>query len=765
MLKHGAGAARTVALAAALFAGAAARGVTEAPPDAAEPAWSPFAAGVMNESCATRQLTLRWPVRVRPMTEYGGGYTAGVGNIAWHPGHAETWRTGWCAIGVYCAPRAGPSATAGRAFNAPRGLYSHPRATLYVREPAVDAQTRATVAHETVHALQYQNFPALHAAHLWFNRDLSAAVDAAAEGDAHLVGWSFDPERRRHLCSVDPAKIEQVHRDWWGWTPHAVTALEGFPHVFGPGLVLRRLLATGTSGVNTLLRDPPLSSLAVLRPHRRVVDFVALPPQLARRVAVKDCQPGLTNTVGVVGIWGLLAQHEGADTADTVGTVGTVGTAKALPEFLSEWAGDRFVHVVCDGEANDELAWLTRWRSAAAAAEFARRFTAVARAAAKHGSVLGEPARAVAQASWALVATPGLASAADAIFRAPVRTYERYADWFAGGCFPHGCHSEAEVAAEARRPSAEFACSTAAAAPQAFENWLERMRQARAGARQLQAEGLAAALTEAGRLAVFCARNAARNSDLLAACRAGNYGLRHLATAAQDAHWHLLPLCASEAGYLAQMRPVLADAQDGSAPQAELRLRAAGRAAAALRTGGTRVVRELAATPPLSTLELLDADFAGAVEFLRLAPEALAARGCEVLASDVVGAAGLWTRLRAFGLTAKADEPPPLVRAWRGDRQWLLRCGARSGWIWASRWTDAATAARFVREHLSAAGADPDAPVATVTHAEVAGRTAWSWPAALAGVKPLAQASLESRSFGGFGEWRAAGCYPQPACR
>ena len=715
----------------------------------------------MNDSCAVRQLTFRWPVRVRPMAEYDGGYTAGVGNIAWRRGHAETWRAGWCAVGVYCAPPAASGATPGHALNTPRGLYSHPRATLYVRDPGVDAQTRAAVAHEVVHALQYQNFPALNAAHLWFNRDLSAAVDAAVEGDAHLVGWSFNPERRRHLCSVDPAKVEQVHREWWRWTPHAVTALEGFPHVFGPGFVLRRLLAAGTSGVDALLRDPPLSSLAVLRRQRRAVDFVALPPKLARRAAGKDCQPGLANTVGVVGIWGLLAQHEGAV------------TASALPAFLSQWAGDRFVHVVCDGEANDELAWLTRWRSTAAAAEFARRFAAVAHAAAKHGGVLGEPARAVARGPLALVATGGLASAANALFDSPARTFERYADWIAADCFPHGCHDEAEVAADARRTNGEFPCATAAPAPQAFGDWLERIRQARAGARQLQAEGFTAALTEAGRFAVFCARNATRNSDLLAACRAANYGFRHLAAANQDAHWRLLPLCASEADYVAQMRPVLTkgDGPDAAAPQAELRLRASGRAAAALRVGGVPMVRDLAATPPLSTLELLDADFAGPVDFLRLAPEALAAGGCEVLASDVVGAAGLWGRLRALGLTENAENPPPLVRAWRGDRQWLLRCGAHDGWIWASRWTDASTARRFAREHLSAMGTDPGAAVGTTTAArlgdvtEVAGRTAWSWPAALAGVKPLVQASLESRSFASFGEWRTAGCYPQPACR
>lgn len=755
------------ALAAALFGGHAAVAARETAlaggeAGAGEPFdWSDIATRAMADSCAARQLTLKWPVAVRPLAEYGGGYTAGVGSVAWTGDHAETWRAGWCAVGVYCAPPSAKGAAASTRFDAPRGLYSHAQATLYVREPATAAQMRATVAHEVVHALQYQNFPALHAAHLWFNRDVNAAVDAVVEGDAHLVGWSFDAQRRRHLCSVDPQEMARVHRAWWNWTPHAITALEGFPHVFGPGFVLARLVAGGTPGVDASLLDPPLSSLAVLRPGAGPVDFIALPEDLARHVTEKKCRDGLANTVGVVGIWGLLALHEeAARAAAPPATARTV--LKQMPEFLAQWAGDRFVHLVCQGERDDEFAWLSRWRTPQAAAEFARRFNGVAASAAHTGGVFGTPAAATARATTTLVATPGLAPAADALLRSPVRTFERYSDWVDAGCFPDECHDEAEVAAREPQADEPFACGNRAPPPPAFEDWLGRVRQARTRAGELQDEAMSFALPEAGRLAVFCAVNSRGNADVLAACRAASFGLRHLAALAGDSHWRLLPLCTSDAEYRTQLRPALAnEGGDADLPARELRLRAAGLVAAAFHAGGADGVRRFAAAPPLSTLELLDPDYEGTVGFLHLPPAALAANGCEVLASDVVGASGLWSRLLALGALAPAEGPPAIVRAWRGDRQWYLRCGGETGWAWASRWADAASAREFASRHLPALNFDANAADAAVD-----GRTVWAMPAAFAGVEARLRASVETRSFATFEQWRAGGCYPSAgSCR
>ena len=733
--------------------------------DASRGEWVPVAEQALAASCAARQLRLRWPLRVRPMAEYEGGYTAGVGNVAWASDHAETWRAGWCAIGAHCPPAATAAATksgaAARRFGRPRGLYSHANATVYVRDPQPNATTRSTVAHEVVHALQHQNFPALGAAHLWFNRDLSAAVAAAAEGDAHLVGWFFEPRRREHLCSMDSADAERVQRDWWGWTPHAATAFEGFPHVFGPNLVLARLLDAGTSGVDALLRDPPLSSLAVLRPAAAgPVDFIALPPEITRRVTGKQCAPGLANTVGAVGIWGLLAHYEAE-------------SKTALPDFLAEWAGDRFVHVVCDGERNDELAWHTRWRSAAAANEFARRFAQFAAAAAQRGGVLGAPARAVVRGATVLVATPGLAAHADEIARAPVRSFARYGDWIAADCFPHGCPAQTPDAARAAGADTPFACATLAPAPPAFTDWLARMRNARARAPELSSAAMAGAAQAAARLAVSCALNAPDNGDLRAACRAVNFGLRYLRDLAGDPHWRLLPLCASAAAFRAQLSAWLAAAEDGegeergqgeegeqggSWPLRELRLRGAGLAAAALQADGPAGLRGLAAAPPLSTLALLDATFAAPVDFFHLPEDALTARGCEVLASNVVGALGLWARLPAPE-TAPGAQPPPLVRAWRGDRQWLLGCGERSGWVWVSRWADPAAASDFAVRHLPALDDE-----GASRHVE--GRTVWSVsPAFDAALAAHLYTNVRSRSFEDYAAWRTGGCFPRSACR
>ena len=225
---------------------------------------SPSIVDAMEKACAVRGLTLSHPVDVRPMTTFQGGYTAGVGSVTWEREYAERWRNGWCALGVYCASEPAPTpapadrsgsggTVAATPLSQPAGLYDPQRNTLFVKDPESTTATD-TIAHETVHALQYQNYPHLHAAHLWHNRDLAAAVNSAIEGDAHLVGWYFDPQRRLYLCSMDARHAAASHARWWRWTPTRLWAYEGFPHVFGPELALRHLLSAGRNGSNALLR-------------------------------------------------------------------------------------------------------------------------------------------------------------------------------------------------------------------------------------------------------------------------------------------------------------------------------------------------------------------------------------------------------------------------------------------------------------------------------------------------------------------------------
>ncbi len=723
------------------------------PRPVAEDAWLSTAAHAVEQSCAMRRLALQWPVRVRPMAEFGAGYTPGIGSVTWETGHAEVWRTGWCAVGIYCTPETAARTADAKRFEAPRGLYSHRHATIYVREPRADTATAATVAHEAVHALQSQNFPDLAAAHLWFNRDLSAAVDAVAEGDAHLVGWSFEPSRRRHMCSMDAGQATRLHRDWWQWAPHQVNALEGFPHVFGPEFVLSQLLRD-ENAPSALLRAPPLSTLAVLRPDRAgPVEFISLPPTLAATVARetgKLCAAGLANTVGVVGIWGLLALSD-----DTV--------AAELPDFLLDWAGDGFVHLRCDAAdgdtapaPNDELAWLTHWRTSAAALEFARRFEQVAVAAATNGGVLGAPAKATARGRNVVVTTPGLKAAKRMILRSRRSQFADYGSWVAGGCFPADDCQKAPATGAPADGEEGFTCAAGSTSAAPFADWLRRVRTVRAMA--AKPDALAPALAEVGRQAVFCAVNARRNADLLAGCRAMRFGVRYLAALADNAHWRWLPFCTDGDGFRAQLRRWLDDSAPHRRldPGRELNLDAAARVAGAFAQGGTAQVLRLAAAPPLSTLHWLDAEFRGAVDFLHLPQSVLQTRGCELLATDVVGVRGLWAMLGPHDAAVDAAKLPPVLRAWRGDRQWYVRCDDREGWIWALRWANNAAARAFAAAG-PLAGAD-------YGHGEVDGRTVWFAPEALASVKTLAKDHVRSRAFATFGEWQAAGCYPQSAC-
>ena len=174
---------------------------------------------------------------------------------------------------------------------------------------------------------------------------MAAAADAPTEGDAHVVGRFFDDSQRLYTCSTAAAHATAKSVLRYGWRAHNLWAFEGFPHVFGTELALARWLAGGTS-IDDWLREPPLATLAVLRPALALeVHFIDLAEDLVDEApAGEDCDPGLANTAGAVGIWGLLAQHGDVD-AD----------AAQMPAFIEQWRGDRFRHIACAGDANDEF--------------------------------------------------------------------------------------------------------------------------------------------------------------------------------------------------------------------------------------------------------------------------------------------------------------------------------------------------------------------------------------------------------------------------
>ena len=724
----------------------------------------------MAQACTLRGLALSRPVNVRPMTAFQDGYTPGIGSVTWEEEYAEQWRSGWCALGIYCtrestneaplSPNAGnrragetTAAESPPRFSQPLGLYDADKNTLFVRDADAPA-ARTTIAHETVHALQYQNYPRLRAIHLWHNRDLAAAANSAIEGDAHIVGWYFDPHRRLYMCSLDARHAAQSHARWWRWTPHGAWAHEGFPHVFGPELALGRLLAGGRAAVDDLVQAPPLSTLQVLRPEQSGgVDFIDLPKTMVgAELASRGCEAGLANTAGALGIWGLLRQHDAANTS-----------AEELPPLVEHWRGDRFLHVACPGERDDELAWLSHWRHASAAQDFAARYDRIASAVAAHGDVLGAPPHATVHENLAIVVTPGLNHAIPELAAAPTRTFRSYDDWLHSGCFPQRKCDEAEAPAPTETATA-FACSTIGAPPATFDRWLDSVRIARADEDVAVAEA-DAIIKAAGDLATFCAVNAANNKDLARACRAAHLGIPFQTQLLKDPNWRGLPHCATQGDVRSWLRALyFADAKNPySAPSTFAEIYGPALAAAAFAGNRASGLKALASAPPLSTRQIFWPQQDATVDFIHFPPTALAPLNCEATTTNVRGVLSIWNLLLAGDSEAGENEPPALLRQWRGDREAHLRCADAEGWIWAARWADATAASTFAAFY-NALPATATEEVGLPRSADVDGEMTWAVPPALTATKAQLQSHLQIRTFGTLADWKREGCFPQDGC-
>ena len=682
-------------------------------------------------ACALRGLTAKRPIVVRPMSDFAGGYTPGLGDMLWEESEAERWRAGWCAVGIYCAGR-DPMAARG-AKHRRLGLYDLEQDVVFVRNPGAPTSL-GTVAHETVHALQHQNFPAaLSVPHPWDNRDLHSAVNAATEGDAHLIGRWFKPSERGLLCHGSrTARTVALRR--WQWGPQAYSAHEEFAHVFGPALALRQWLEAGVAGVNDLVRNPPLATRDVLKDGRpRPVDFIALPEDpMGPALTKRGCEVGLTNTVGALGIWALLALHD--DASD-----------ETAPALIDQWLGDRFVHVACPGERDDELAWLTRWRSAEAAREFAARYRTMAASILTHGGVLPAAPVPLRFERVVVIITPGLQPALNDLLATEVQTFADFDSWMASGCFPHGeCDFGAQPAPLA---AGEFqgACAQEAGEEQRFDLWLRGVRE---GWRTRAAEDDLNSIWAAwAALPQLCPGKGVGQEDLTQACLAAHSGVRS---------W-LGRQCAGDALATAvRAVPEPTAATDLWERFSDLHgARFAERRAA---ESGTAGVLALAASPPLSTLAIFRGQDTP-VDFIALPSGRLAVLGCEVLSTHVQGVLGTWIYLTDSARIADATNPPAWLLDWRGDRFVHLRCGEHRGTAWATRWATEASALGFGAMVPFA----PDSEV--LAHGTAAGtHTVWSFSPEFAAHKEAIRQVAELRTYSTFLAWMKDGCFPQATC-
>jgi len=314
------------------------------------------------------------------------------------------------------------------------GLYSPKRNTLFVsddmRGPLKSFLLDSIVVHELTHALQDQHFP--ETLHLMLDLDgeddLVRALSGTVEGDASITMVGALPggakaetvEVADELRDSMLAELDKPDSDI-GRAPRLLAVGLVFPYAYGTVAAARLYEQNGNAGLDSALRDPPLSTVQVLHPGiRGPIDFIRLPlDELRADPATAACTQGRPNVAGALTMRVLFEATLKGD---------------ALEKMVSAWRGDRFVRLDCGGKW--ELFWLTRWDSAESAQRFAAAYGARAAEIAGRTRLSGPVALTVSGSS-ALAVTPGLRGRVDELLHAAeIRSYPDFRAWLADGCFP-----------------------------------------------------------------------------------------------------------------------------------------------------------------------------------------------------------------------------------------------------------------------------------------------------------------------------------------
>lgn len=245
------------------------------------------------------------------------------------------------------------------------GLYDPADRRLYLVDQAIgsfgarvasaflrrDLEREMILAHEIVHLLQHERYPALieNDAFFYDHDDVAAAIQAAVEGDATRYGIEAldlnlplpHPDELRAGIESELAVAEDGAL---ARAPALIRLTLGFPYAYGYGLAF----AEGAA----LLDSPPISTEQVLHANRRRSPFVAVDLGGAHAALPDTCAFVRENTLGELGI-SVLLQDLGDDTD---------------PEAWAGWDGDRYLVAECEGVP--ELLWLTLWDSQTDALEF-----------------------------------------------------------------------------------------------------------------------------------------------------------------------------------------------------------------------------------------------------------------------------------------------------------------------------------------------------------------------------------------------------------
>jgi hypothetical protein len=241
------------------------------------------------------------------------------------------------------------------------GYYEPADGTMYVAADLDDGETRATLSHELVHALQDQRWGLrAHAAYVEGQDDRSTAFSALAEGDATSVTEDLGAAPRSRAQARDETDAPRALR-------RALLA----PYVAGTRFVSALRRQGGWAAVDAAWATPPETTEQILHPEKwqahEPADVVSDPPPPATDLPLLEA-----TTYGELGLQLTLEGWAGATSASASG-----------------WGGDRLALYASGDRA--ALLWHLRFDDASPAPPDAialRVFTSMRASLAHPGRVL-----------------------------------------------------------------------------------------------------------------------------------------------------------------------------------------------------------------------------------------------------------------------------------------------------------------------------------------------------------------------------------------
>ena len=266
------------------------------------------------------------------------------------------------------------------------GFYDDEAKELYVgggSGDGMDPATKATLAHELVHALTDQHFDFGSRTKVLDEHsrtEEAAAFSALIEGDAELTAQMWQErhlsarERQQAILSGSADAIAAYAR-----APQYLLESLFFPYQSGLAFVQSRHRAGGFAEVDKAYRNPPTSTEHILHPETYASGQTWSPPALPDLAAATGCGAVDTGTIGQFDMIQILSRH--LSTGDARGAA-------------TGWNGDAYSAVRC-GAA---LGLADRWqadtpaeagRLADALTRWARGWSGSSRAADAEGRVTG----------------------------------------------------------------------------------------------------------------------------------------------------------------------------------------------------------------------------------------------------------------------------------------------------------------------------------------------------------------------------------------